>query len=225
MFTSFFRTIQGEGVSTGRNVMFVRLFTEHCFPNKKRCSFCDTIGQPYWRENHNLEEFHGLVKTTDCKHFVITGGEPLQPKTYDILIRMVCMLTDYDKTFEIETNGAWLHSLPNDIVIRKATHINISPKMKNSGVEFKYDKSNKVYYNPKFKWKFVVDPKNIEESWGEIEEWMAKARLYKENIWIMCQTPATQEEKKSVFNLAIEKGVNYSPRLHIDLFGNIEEEI
>ena len=225
MFTSFFRTIQGEGASTGRNVMFVRLFTEHCFPNKKRCSFCDTVGQPYWRENHNLEEFYGLVKTTDCKHFVITGGEPLQPESYKDLLIMACMLSDFEKTYEIETNGAFLNKLEDDTVIRRATHINISPKMKNSHVGFDYDRRNEVYHNEKLKWKFVLDPKNLKESWQEVEQWIVDARLDETNIWIMCQTPATQEEKKSIFNLAIEKGVNYSPRLHIDLFGDIEEEI
>ena len=66
--------MQGEGLLTGVPSVFVR--TSGC---NLRCWFCDT---PYtsWRPeggDMSIDEIVAQVEEWDCRHVVVTGGEPM----------------------------------------------------------------------------------------------------------------------------------------------------
>src|SRR3989338_8409922 len=71
-----FYSIQGEGLNAGVPAIFVRF--GNC---NLKCSWCDTkyTWHPDFRDNYeeNLPELFKNIKKYQCKHIVITGGEPM----------------------------------------------------------------------------------------------------------------------------------------------------
>lgn len=227
-FASFFNTIQGEGKSTGRNVSFVRMWTRNCFPNGGRCSFCDTVGQPYWQQKYSLKALDRFLRNEARSHIVLTGGEPFI--NLDDLQIIINKFIEHNKTFEIESNGSWFSDIPpytfeTILETKNLEHVTVSPKLRNSGVRYKYDLNSINYSHKKLMYKFVINPEQIEDNMNEVLQWFSTLEIPSENVWLMSETPCKIEDKKKIFNLAVERRFNYSPRLHIDLFGNIEEEI
>lgn len=227
MIATIFNSIQGEGKNIGTPTTFIRLWTKDCFPNKKKCSFCDTIFKKYYKENISWTEFYenyDLYNILD--NVCITGGEPFS--VLDDLHTLVEYLCADEKNIEIETNGAYFNNemLGNDkfhSIMVIVDHINISPKLSNSNVDYEYDyfsineimrmyecvgEKNKVFF------KFVAGNSNdmyeINSFIGQI--WSS------DNIYIMHKSPATKELKREIIEFCIENGYKYSGRLHEDIF-------
>lgn len=166
-------------------------------------------------------------------HLVITGGEPLLgwQRAYEELLSHPNMADLQNLTFE--TNGtqdlktnfeeylAYWGSQPN----REVT-FSVSPKLSASGelwsdaiqpdVVKEYQKFGTTYL------KFVVDSeKHFEEVDQAVSEYRAVG--FKGKVFVMPQggvvTPYA-ENRVNVANWALERGYNYSPRLHVDLWGN-----
>lgn len=114
-----YKSIQGEGLLTGTESVFVR--TSGC---NLRCWFCDT---PYTSWNPegidlSVEEIVGAVESHDCRHVVLTGGEPM---LFSELIPLCAQLHDRSKHITIETAGTLYLPLQCDLM-------SISPKLSNS---------------------------------------------------------------------------------------------
>jgi len=96
----FFYSIQGEGTRIGRPCIFVRF--QGCL---LRCTWCDT---PYALERKetamlmSADEIFDYIARWNCKHLMLTGGEPLEQKGIFEFIALAC-----DRGYEvvIETNG------------------------------------------------------------------------------------------------------------------------
>ena len=78
--SEIFKSIQGEGINAGKDVVFLR--TALC---NLKCSWCDTKytwdwdNYDYSKEVRELSINHVMeqIQQFDIKHLVITGGEPL----------------------------------------------------------------------------------------------------------------------------------------------------
>ncbi len=192
----------------------------------------ELIPQRKWSMNNNNDV-----------HLVITGGEPLLgwQRAYEELLTHDGMKDLQNLTFE--TNGTqklqpkfrqfllnWtLNDKYNSANVRRtpnALTFSVSPKLSASGENWddaiqpeivaSYQDIGTVYL------KFVVDS---EVHFAEVERAVAayQAAGFTGKVFVMPQggvvTPYA-ENRVNVANWALERGFNYSPRLHVDLWGN-----
>lgn len=94
-----FYSLQGEGYFTGTPALFIR-FSE-C---NLKCEFCDTRHKDYTRMS--VDEIISQLKklSPDCRHIVLTGGEPTLQLTEPFITR----LKREGYFIQIETNGTVL---------------------------------------------------------------------------------------------------------------------
>lgn len=114
-----YRSIQGEGLLTGVPSVFVR--ASGC---NLRCWFCDT---PYasWRpegRDMSTDEIVAQVEEWDCRHVVVTGGEPM---LFAELIPLCERLRAAGRHITIETAGTLYLPVICDLM-------SVSPKLASS---------------------------------------------------------------------------------------------
>ena len=220
-YSELFHTIQGEGFYTGVPSVFFR--TSYC---NIRCDFCDTPYTSWKPENKDISvlEAATAICIYNCKHVVITGGEPtIQGKE---LAELCELLSDKGRYITIETNAVKFVQL-------KAQFISMSPKLSNSSP----DKQNRFYnthellrYQPDVirkylngyfcQVKFVVDS---EQDMPEIEDMIADVPIPKGVITLMPQGLTREDlvpKQEWLVDICKDKGYRYSPRLHVDIWGN-----
>ena len=176
-------------------------------------------------------------------HLVITGGEPLLgwQRAYEELLSHPSMLDLQNLTFE--TNGTqelqsafrqyllnWtLNSKYNSLAQRRtpaALTFSVSPKLSASGESWQDAIRPKIIVD--YQWvgtvylKFVVDS---EVHFEEVDQAVAEYRGagFTGKVFVMPQGGVVApyaENRVNVANWALERGYNYSPRLHVDLWGN-----
>ena len=96
--TEIFRSLQGEGATTGAPTVFVRL--TGC---PLRCVYCDTAYAFHGGESRSVDDVLGTVAELGSHHVCVTGGEPLaQPGCLSLLTR----LCDAGHEVSLETSGA-----------------------------------------------------------------------------------------------------------------------
>lgn len=227
-----FYSIQGEGKTVGIPSVFVRL---------GGCNLmCGGMGTQFDGELHNGAEFRCdtvevWMKATakevqeilpqDCidaikngAHVILTGGEPtMQQGALEEFIRYIRHNIYANAYFEIETNGT---IMPSDFLFEQINLWNCSPKLRNSGMD------NSMTYKPEVIkelnkqntiFKFVV---NSDKEWKEIERDYLPI-IDREKIYLM---PAGEnqellnENKQRVVELAKEKYLNFTTRLHIEIW-------
>ena len=203
-----FHSIQGEGKNAGKPAVFLRL--GGC---NLACKWCDT--RYTWHPKHSdnqtwtIEKIIQKIKKFHVKHLVITGGEPLLQQ--DGLKELLEKLKGY--TVELETNGSESCKISGLI-----EQINCSPKLKNSG--------NPAYplrlkpTNKKVLYKFVIQKG---EDLKEVNAFIRKYKIPKEKVYLMPEGTSRSTILKGsdwLIDICKKEGYNFSPRLHILLFGN-----
>lgn len=185
---------------------------------------------------------HWLQENGNDVHLVITGGEPLLgwQRAYEELLNHKRMSDLQNLTFE--TNGTQVlqpkfkHYLldwtlnpkhtTNGRRGKDALTFSVSPKLSASGE--KWDDAIKPEIVASYEFigttylKFVVDSKaHFEEVDRAVKDYRTAG--FKGKVFVMPQggvvTPYA-ENRVNVANWALERGYNYSPRLHVDLWGN-----
>ena len=114
-----YRSIQGEGILTGTESVFIR--TSGC---NLRCWFCDTPYASWQPEGDDLSvsEIMNRLSTWDCRHVVLTGGEPM---LFAEMIPLCNRLRSENYHITIETAGTLYLPVECDLM-------SISPKTSNS---------------------------------------------------------------------------------------------
>jgi len=167
-------------------------------------------------------------------HLVITGGEPLLgwQRAYAELLSHPQMADLKNITFE--TNGTQeLHEDFRDYLIAWADHhpdrevtFSVSAKLSASGEAWDdaikpkvvniYQTYGHVYL------KFVVETEDhVNEAVCAVEAFRAGG--FKGPVYLMPQGGVVapyEANKLNIANICCERGFNYSPRLHVDLWGN-----
>ena len=208
LINEIFCSIQGEGPNIGKQAVFLRL--GGC---NLKCTWCDSkyTWNPEVSDNYtsDVSKILDQIREYSCKHLVITGGEPLLQQ--DEIKEIIEELDGY--YVEIETNG----SIPLKIE-EKLSQINCSPKLSNSGNESYKLEINP--YNEKVIFKFVV---TNTESLNGINKYILDNNITPNKVWLMPEGVDRSKiiKKNKWLNLIAEKeGYNFSPRLHIMLYGN-----
>ncbi len=225
-------TIQGEGKTTGKAVMFLR--TAGC---NLACVWCDTpftwnfygTSFEHPEKYDKLKEVHKMTVqqiiarlkelSTDTKALVISGGEPMLQQGY--LIPLLEELKRDGYWIEIETNGT---VTTVDRFINLIDQLNCSPKLANSGRDNPLGKrinEKELTYIasiPKTVFKFVVSSED------DIPEILALVKKFEMRQVYLMPLGKTKEEQElrmnQVMELCTKYNFNFSPRLHVLNWGN-----
>ena len=234
--SEIFYSIQGEGILAGVPSVFVRL--SGC---NLRCTWCDT---PYtsWNpegRDYSIDEIVAeVLQSRDRKgaaatphsgrhvtHVVVTGGEPM---IADGIVELAHHLKESGLHITIETAG----TVHKDVV---CDLMSISPKLANSTPHERDGgrwaaQHDRLRYQPEllrrlarefeYQLKFVVtSPQDL----VEIESMLEEISADRGRVVLMAEgTDATTIRERAVWITEICKreGFRYSPRLHIDVWGN-----
>ena len=228
IFSEIFYSIQGEGKLVGTPSVFFR--TSYC---NLRCQWgetrCDTPFTSWNPENKKISIGDSIERACsyDCKHLVITGGEPFIQSG---VLRELCLgfVGTCIEHITIETNATFFEPI---VVVDL---ISMSPKL-SSSIPFddkvwrrKHDKLRLDYdvirsfmncYND-YQVKFVIDnPEDVHE----VKEVQKECDIPSNKIYLMPQGIESQkihEKMEWIAELCLAYGYNLSPRLHIDIWGN-----
>jgi 7-carboxy-7-deazaguanine synthase len=210
-----FYSIQGEGALAGVPSVFVR--TSGC---NLRCAWCDT---PYtsWSPEGREMTIAEIVEQAcgyGAAHAVVTGGEPMIAPDVVELTRALAMHVT------VETAGTVFKPVKCDLM-------SISPKLANSTPEGSWSaQHDRLRYQPEilkrliheydYQLKFVVaapeDLREIETILGEVSADRARVLLMAEGT----DAPKIRERAQWIAEICKREGFRYSPRLHVDLWGD-----
>jgi 7-carboxy-7-deazaguanine synthase len=218
-----FYSLQGEGRLTGTPSVFIR--TSGC---NLRCVWCDT---PYtsWKpqgDERSVAKILKEIKRYPTHYAVITGGEPfLSPD----IPELTHGLRGEGYHITIETAGTVFTPVACDL-------ISVSPKLANS-IPWKRQGGKFAHLHQErrlnlvairqligtydYQLKFVVDDRSdlaeIQQILGQLDS------VDPRRVLLMAQARTKQQlQRKSewILELCKTSGFGYSPRLHIELFGN-----
>jgi 7-carboxy-7-deazaguanine synthase len=214
-----FYSLQGEGGLVGMPSVFVR--TSGC---NLRCVWCDT---PYtsWQpegDEFSIDEILARVDAhTQARHVVLTGGEPM-------IAPQAVELTEGFRArglhITVETAGTVFHPVACDLM-------SISPKLAHSTpagnwaatherLRIQPDVLARLMRSYEHQLKFVVaDPSDMDEIRSLLDQLAAdrsKVILMPEGI----DSEVLRERSLWLAEICKQEGFRFSPRLHVDLYGN-----
>ncbi|HTS25835.1 MAG TPA: 7-carboxy-7-deazaguanine synthase QueE [Bryobacteraceae bacterium] len=217
-----FYSLQGEGSLVGVPSVFVR--TSGC---NLRCSWCDT---PYtsWKPEGADQSLDQIVDAVQAllpagrgHHVVVTGGEPMiAPEIVPLTGRLRAM----GLHITIETAGTAFQPVACDLM-------SISPKLANStpagAWAERHDRTRlqtavlaELMGRYDYQLKFVmVRPEDLEE----VRSLVASLGAERGRVILMPEgTGREQLSERAVWLAEIckQEGFRFSPRLHVDLYGN-----
>ena len=213
-----FYSLQGEGALVGVPSVFIR--TSGC---NLRCGWCDT---PYtsWQPEGvemDLDRILDEVKAHPARHAVVTGGEPMiQPEIVPLTERLGAL----GLHVTVETAGTVFQPVFCDLM-------SISPKLANSVPDGPFAaQHDRLRIQPEvlrqlmarypYQLKFVVAWREDIEEIRAILEDLPAAR---DRVILMPEgTDAGGLRERSLWLAEIckDEGFRFSPRLHVDLWGN-----
>ena len=220
--SEIFYSIQGEGMLAGTPSVFVR--TSGC---NLRCTWCDT---PYasWQpegEELALEEILARVTRYRAHYVVVTGGEPMIAPE---IVPLTEALRQMRLHVTVETAGTVF--APVDCHL-----MSLSPKLSNS-TPFERDEGrwaaqhDRLRSRPEVLKRFMADYEYQlkfvvaeEDDLVEIKALVTRLQANPQRVVLMPEgtdAEVLRERAAWIVELCKQEGYRFSPRLHIDLYGN-----
>ena len=220
--SEIFFSVQGEGRLAGVVSVFVRL--AGC---DLRCRWCDT---PYslsasQGERMSVGEVCGEVGKYDCRHVVVTGGEPMIAAEVPGLL---AALAEQGRHVTVETSATSYRQISCNLV-------SVSPKLTNSiPLTGEYAQQREAHAARRlnieaiqqyidgydYQLKFVVAE---ESDLAEVDEILGQLRgVNEDKIMLMPQAQSMAEYRRvgaEVVQMCLSRGWRYCPRLQIELWG------
>lgn len=221
--SEIFYSIQGEGRLIGTPSVFVR--TSGC---NLRCVWCDT---PYtsWTpqgQKRSVQEIVNEVEKYPHRHVVLTGGEPLLAAEIE---QLAMDLKQRGSHITVETAATIFKPVNCDLISMSPKLAHSTPRSRERGRFVKMHEIGRLNLpiiqqfvtGYDYQFKFVVQQK---EDFAEIEAILDRLKsVDASKVLIMAQGKTTTEIRsraKWIVDLCKKYGFGYTPRLHIELFGN-----
>ena len=218
-----FYSIQGEGRLLGIPSVFVR--TSGC---NLRCVWCDT---PYtsWRpdgEELSLKKILEKVAGFPARHVVITGGEPLLARQ---IVELSAAIKEAGAHITVETAATVFRPVICDLMSLSPKLSHSTPRRRAGGrfasmheqKRLKLDVIQKFLDRYDCQLKFVV---NREQDFAEIDQVLRQLSHWESSQVLIMPQGKTRAELQEKANWIVEackqRGYGFTPRLHIELFGN-----
>ena len=219
-----YKSVQGEGLFTGIPSVFVR--ASGC---NLRCWFCDTPFASWQPEgiDYAVDEIIAEVEEWDCRHVVLTGGEPM---LFAELIPLCEALRNQGRHITIETAGTLLLPVKCDLM-------SISPKFASSGPDAeKYPHWSRRHERQRFQpavirdllsnfdyqLKFVIDGKS---DIAEVSAFLSHFPEIRTGRVLLMPQGTNQEDLTHrtawLEPLCLERGWTFCPRRQIEWFGPV----
>lgn len=214
-----FYSIQGEGSLVGVPSVFIR--TSGC---NLRCGWCDTPYTSWTPEGTDLtlDQILDEVKAHPARHVVVTGGEPMIAPE---IIPLTERLHRLGLHITIETAGTVFQPV--------ACHLmSISPKLSNSTPSdprwaAQHDRMRiqpatlaQLMARYEYQLKFVIEKADDLE---EVRSLVGALKAGRERVILMPEgTDRDRLRERAIWLAEVckEEGFRFSPRLHVDLYGN-----
>lgn len=220
--SEIFYSIQGEGALAGVPSVFVRV--SGC---NLRCEWCDT---PYtsWNPEGSdmpIEEIVSQAQGTGAAHAVLTGGEPM---IYSESVELTRRLKQAGLHVTVETAGTVYQPVICDLMSISPKLASSTPHEREGGrwaaqhdrLRYREDVLRKLTSEYTYQLKFVAtEPDDMQEILKIVEAVGADPR----RVMLMPEgttAEAIRSRAGWVAELCVRHGFRYSPRLHIDIWGN-----
>ena len=207
-----FYSLQGEGSLLGVPSVFIR--TSGC---NLRCRWCDT---PYtsWKPEGVEMPLDQIVERANsfpgARHAVVTGGEPMIAPG---IVELTRMLKDAGFHVTIETAGTVYADVACDLM-------SISPKLANSTPEGLFQQQHeRLRSNPGVLARLMQYPHQLKFVVSTPEDLEEISAFPPEHVMLMPEgTSAAVLRERSLWLAEIckQRGYRFSPRLHVDLWGD-----
>ena len=217
-----FYSVQGEGMLVGVPSVFVRF--SGC---NLRCKWCDT---PYASWNPEGRELLLGGVLADIRrhwpsHVVVTGGEPMIAPMIGDLTRRI---KEMDAHITIETAGTVYAPVTCDLMSISPKLANSTPHRRDGGrwaaqhdrLRYQPEVLKKLMGEYEYQLKFVVSK---EEDLEEIETILKETDADRGRVVLMAEGTTVEtiyETATWLVEVCKNKRFRYSPRLHIDLWGD-----
>ena len=220
--SEIFYSVQGEGLLVGTPSIFVR--TSGC---NLRCVWCDT---PYtsWAPEGSEQPVEAILEEAQrypARHAVVTGGEPMiAPQVAEL----TAGLRGLGLHVTVETAGTVFAEVACDLMSISPKLANSTPWERDGGrwakqherLRIDEEVLRRLMASHAHQLKFVVErPEDL----AEIRSIVERTGAANERVVLMPEgtdAGVLHERRQWLVEIAKQEGYRFSPRLHIELWGN-----
>ncbi len=217
-----FHSIQGEGSLAGLPSVFVR--TSGC---NLRCTWCDTPYASWAPEgtDYSIDEIVAETAKYPAQYVVVTGGEPMIAPE---MVQLTEALHARGLHVTVETAGTVDAPVTCDLMSISPKLANSTPRGRDGGrwaatherLRIQLPVLGRLIRDYEYQLKFVVaEPSDLEEIRALVDVLYAdrgRVMLMPEGV----DAAVLAERARWLVDICKQEGFRYSPRLHVEIWGN-----